>query len=117
MPKPQRTVPPISPKPQHYRLSVLDPIKGPELVIGLVGPLGANLTLVSEILQNELSVVDYQSEIIQVSSLLHEIKQYHPLKNSLTEEKRINKHMDYGNKFRHQLRCGDALARIIHDPA
>lgn len=90
----------------------LVPIEYPELVFGLVGALGSNLSQVGEILQQELSKVGYRSSIIRVSSLLHEIKRYSALKRPFTEEKRIEKHMDKGNDFREKLGRGDALALL-----
>lgn len=90
----------------------LSGLPGPELVIGLVGPLGSNLTLVSEILQEQLARVDYKSSVIKASQLLHDIKGFSGLSRIKFEETRIGRHMDAGNTLRRSMERGDALALL-----
>ena len=105
---PQKSIPSKA----ESRSGFLVPIEYPELVFGLVGALGSNLSQVSDILQQELLKVNYQSSLITVSKLLHEIKEYKILKKPSTEDRRIARHMDKGNDFRYTLQRGDALALL-----
>ena len=45
-------------------------VKKPELVLGLVGPLGAPVDKVSELLTQSLKAVDYTSHVIRLSTFL-----------------------------------------------
>ena len=55
---------------------------GPELVLALVGALGADLQELTDLLvSSTLFDVGYRSHVIRVSSLLHEIKKYEKLPN------------------------------------
>lgn len=91
--------------------SYLKPLEGPELVFGLVGPIGTDMGLVSEVLGDELSKVRYQCSEIKVSALLHDIPKFSRLPDS-PPERRYNAHMDAGNKLRRSLKSGDALALL-----
>ena len=86
-------------------------IGGPELVIGLVGPLGTNLSDVCDSLTQELNRIGYNSIIIQLSSLLHELEDYKNLDDpSYSEDERISGHMDAGTELREKTERGDILA-------
>ena len=93
------------------RQSYLSPIEGPELVFGLVGPIGTDMNFVSETLSNELSKVRYRCCEIKVSKLLHDIPEFADLPDA-PAEKRYNAHMDAGNKVRKKFETGDALALL-----
>jgi deoxycytidylate deaminase len=90
----------------------LKPVAMPELVFGLVGPLGANLPEVTEQLSRHLARVGYQSKLIRLSELMHELKGYSRLKRIKLEENRINEHMNAGNEIRTALETGGALALL-----
>ena len=53
--------------------------EGPELVIGLVGAIGADLMWISDSLRRHLTTVGYSSAEIRVSALLHDIQEYSSL--------------------------------------
>jgi deoxycytidylate deaminase len=83
--------------------------KRPELVFGLVGPLGTDLALVVKSLQKELEKVQYDSNEVKLSDLLSEID---GLKNSIvnsSEYDRIESRMNCGDELRETV-GGDALA-------
>ena len=82
---------------------------GPELVFGLVGAVGADLDRLTDVLTEALASVGYKCQVIRLSSLLHEFKQWAGLANVPSEESRIEKHMDAGNEFREKINSGDAL--------
>lgn len=84
---------------------------GPEIVLGLVAPIGTDLALVQEVLRSALHSVGYQTEPIRVSSLL----QAYRLPNTLVEqplEERYRSYMDAGNYVRREMKAADALARL-----
>ncbi len=82
---------------------------GPELVLGLVGPIGTELKIVSESLRRALEDVDYTAREIRLSQLLHNFEQFASLAALRDREHYYNKHMDAGNKLREEL-GHDALA-------
>lgn len=85
---------------------------GPELVIGLVGAIGTDLTSVSESLQRHLTGVAYSSSEIRVSHLLHDIEAYAYLGAIYDREQYYEKHMDAGNDFCSRLERSDAMALL-----
>lgn len=81
----------------------------PELIFGLVGPLGTDLNLVTELLKKSLEKVGYTSDKIILSDLLSEVDGLeHEEKNS-SEYDRIESRMDRGDELRNRV-SGDALA-------
>jgi hypothetical protein len=90
---------------------ILKPLEGPELILALVGPVGANLSLLCDVLRVELARVGYEAEIIRLSSLLQVFEQFQNLPSS-PEDVRYHRHMDAGNEFRAKLERGDALALL-----
>lgn len=89
----------------------LPPIEGPELFLGLVGPVGANLDLCCDAMELELTRVGYHSHTVRLSQLLHELERFSSLPEK-PEEERYRVHMDAGNDFRARLKRGDALAML-----
>ncbi len=87
---------PLSPKPNC------------ELFFGLVGPVGADLSLVCQTLTDELRKVSYNVEIIRLSSLIRNIDKYKDLTDT-PEDIRINKHMDAGTEIREKTEFGGIL--------
>jgi deoxycytidylate deaminase len=82
---------------------------GPELVIGLVGPIGTDIGLVAGKLENELAHVGYKAVHVHVSDAFHEIEGEFELKERPIEQRYIS-YMDAGNKLRERLDRQDALA-------
>ena len=82
---------------------------GPELVIGLVGALGANLDEVTAKLQDALSDVGYKHYLIRASRLLHQFDPWQSLPSTPLDEQ-IHKHQEAGNELRCQTNSGDAMA-------
>jgi deoxycytidylate deaminase len=91
--------------------SVLEPLPGPELFFGLVGPVGTNLDLVVEVLSNQLSQVKYISKQIRLSELLDDIPGLIK-KKPKTRDDRYQIYMDAGNKLRRKSGRNDALALL-----
>lgn len=89
----------------------LPPIDGPEVFVGLVGPVGADLDILCDALEIQLSRVGYYSHTLRLSHLLHEFEIFSDLPVE-PEEKRYHTHMNAGNKLRRRLRRGDALAML-----
>lgn len=87
---------------------------GPELVIALVGPVGADLTRVAEQLGRDLSLVGYQSRHIRLSQSLHEFERWRNLPSSPQEalDTYIDTHQTAGNEFREVVARNDALALL-----
>jgi cytidine deaminase len=87
-------------------------LPSPELVIGIVGPLGIDLDQVVRILKEELRRVGYGSSLVRLSRLLSQVS---GLKTKLVahpEHKRIRSHMSSGTELRSRTGEGGILARI-----
>jgi len=85
---------------------------GPEIMIGLVGPVGVDFDQVVAVLREVLSSVHYTCEEIRLSQLLHDLGRWPSLEKPMFEDERIHAHMDAGNEFRELLKAGDALALL-----
>lgn len=92
-------------------------IETAEIVIGLVAPVGTDLSCVTDELTQALATVAYQTKVIRLSRQLRELP--NPEITSLLKEvddngpadKRIEAYMDAGDKFR-ELYGSDAMARL-----
>jgi len=94
---------------------VVDPLKpddGPELVFGLIGPVGTDLPLVRSAVTKELLEVGYEAIHVRVSSLLHQIAQYQelPALDESSEYVRVKQHMQAGTELRNKTGRGDIMA-------
>ena len=95
-----------------------DPFKphdGPELVIGIVAPVGARIGLACEVLTEELKKFAYDSCEVRLSSLLHQIRSYSHLSDDSrfpSEYERIREHMKCGTELRSTTERGDVLALL-----
>src|SRR3712207_5227709 len=87
-------------------------IQGRELFFGLVGAVGAHLSIVAKALQKCLSEVGYQTEIIRVIELLRQVEKYRPLLDDDLLDKQYHRRMDAGDDCRKVTGLGDALARL-----
>lgn len=83
--------------------------QGPELVFGLVGPLGSDLDALYSNLVDALASVGYESELIHLSGLLRETKIWEDSKQS-GWEKEIEHKQRLGNLLRARSERSDALA-------
>lgn len=91
---------------------VLEPIDGPELIIGLIGAVGTDLQVVIDVLKKELVEVGYGSECIRLSELLQEFNQSTTVVDDLHEDDRIRRLMRAGNELRQVVARGDAMALL-----
>ena len=85
--------------------------KGPELFFGLVAPLGVDLELVQEVLEEALDSVKYQTRRVHLIELLNEIDQYAETPEQELD-RRIDRLQEAGNHFRKKTGLPDALARL-----
>ena len=84
-----------------------------DLVFGVVAPIGTDLNSVSFAMSNTLRGMGYDTNVIQLSSLLTEVKDRFQLTlESSPEEKRYETYMTAGNAFREAMRRGDALSML-----
>ena len=72
---------------------------GPELFFGLVSPIGADLELVCDELNHQLSRMGYQTYTIKLSDQIRKTEKYKNLPMT-PEDIRIAKHMDAGTDIR-----------------
>jgi cytidine deaminase len=86
-------------------------MEGPELIIGMVGAIGTDMNLVSEVLQDELTGVKYTTSLIRLSDLLHQIDKFKGLPTSPADV-RWDRHMTAGTLFRKRTKRGDAMALL-----
>lgn len=87
----------------------LTPLDDPELVFGLVGPIGTDLKLVSNSLEQELLRVGYKTVHIHVTDAFQEIDGDFRLEVRPIENK-YNSFMNAGNKLRERIKRQDAFA-------
>ncbi|HEX7983398.1 MAG TPA: anti-phage dCTP deaminase [Duganella sp.] len=88
----------------------LSPDPHPELVFGIVGPIGVNLEPVITVLYRELQAVGYKAKTIQLS---RQIEVFFGTDHSLeTEDNRISHLMDEGTRLRTKSGSGDAVALL-----
>lgn len=88
----------------------METMSTPELVFGLVGPLGVDLDLVISALSEELSDVGYTSVVIRLSAF---IQSFHNLETVLSEkyeDECIRTHMKAGTEIRRKTLWPDILA-------
>ncbi len=86
---------------------------GPELVIGLVGPIGTGLRELGDALESSLVEVGYDSARIRLSELMHELPD-EPWSSLATSNpaQRYPAYMDAGTELRSRLADGAALAML-----
>src|SRR6185437_7929455 len=91
----------------------MDPLTGdrtgPELFFGLVGPLGANLRLLGDVIKEVLSDYVYSTERIRLTDLLEQFPGFEDLPKQF-EDKRIKAFMDAGTRLRETTERPDAMA-------
>jgi deoxycytidylate deaminase len=85
----------------------------PELIFGLVGPLGTDLAAVGQVLQDTLTQVGYASAVHRLSKLMRDLsgQPWDQLKDGPRDET-IAAHMTAGNRLRHTLNRNDAVAML-----
>jgi cytidine deaminase len=108
-------VPKPSKQPEEYLSG--DPLKskdGPELVIGVVAPVGAKLTQLCNVIETELTKFGYSSEVIRLSKLLTELKPYAKLRKKKfpSEYERVMSYMKAGTGLRTLTARGDIMALL-----
>jgi cytidine deaminase len=84
---------------------------GPEIFIGLVGPIGTDHDEVFRTLHYELSTVNYNAAQIKVSRLIHDFPGYEELKNIRKEDIRYTEYIKAGTEIRELFQTGSALAQ------
>lgn len=90
--------------------SPLVPKPFPEVVIGLVGPVGIDLDPIVDALVRSLEAVEYKSNQIRLSAQI--AKFFSVDFDTLPENERIEKLMNEGTKLRENGRRGDAVALL-----
>ncbi len=86
-------------------------LSGPELVIGLVGALGTDLSLVTKLLEEELKAVGYTIEIVRLTKQIQELDKWNGLPKS-PRDIYIEKLQDAGDQIREDTGMGDAMVRL-----
>lgn len=87
---------------------------GQELVIGIVAPVGSNISLVVKVIEEELAKVSYECIPVRVSKLLHQLNKYSHLSDTsgMSEFERISSHMSAGTELRSLTKRGDIMALL-----
>ncbi|MBO9649690.1 MAG: hypothetical protein J7605_14370 [Variovorax sp.] len=88
----------------------LSPKAHPELVFGLVGPVGVDLQPVIDVLTKELKVAQYATHLIRLSDQIQQLFGSDHSKDA--EDDRILGLMDEGTRLREQSGRGDAVALL-----
>lgn len=87
------------------------PAEGIELVFGLVGPTGVDLTTVCNALRLQLKAVDYESIVISLSDLIPEYDKTVSF-NPSNEYERIKQLMVAGSRLRKRTQQPDIVGRL-----
>ena len=88
----------------------LSPVQAPELVFGLVAPIGVDLKLVSEVLAQTLGEVNYTADAFRLTELMREVPVGLPL-DATTHVASYKQRIAYANALRKPL-GDDALAAL-----
>jgi hypothetical protein len=83
--------------------------KEPELIFGLVGPIGVDLEYVTDVLSEALSSVSYETRVLRVTELMREVNTGLPL-DATGYIDSFRQRIAYANKVRDLLQRNDALA-------
>ncbi|QCN97983.1 hypothetical protein D3093_15170 (plasmid) [Azospirillum argentinense] len=113
--KPSLPSPPTSSAPTTTTSTAprVDAVMGPEIFIGLVGPIGTDTKEIQRILEETLREVHYSCVTIRFSQLLHDYPRYADLANvSLKKEAHYERHMTAGTDLRKTFGEGSALAQL-----
>ncbi|MQA65534.1 MAG: dCMP deaminase [Alphaproteobacteria bacterium] len=89
----------------------LTPIHGPEIFIGLVGPSGTDLDLLSSHLSKTLKNFDYKCHVITVSDIIKELRKFSNIPDK-PEDARITKLIKAGTEIKETVGRGDILALL-----
>jgi len=87
------------------------PLDGPEVFVGIVGPVGADLDFVCSLLTDALVRVGYISGPVRLIELLYEFEEWASLPRAPLDL-RIESHIRAGNEFCGKLKREDALALL-----
>ncbi len=101
MPKNKTTVNPSN--------GFISAINRPELVFGLIGPIGTDLDSVCRALEQSVSVAGYDTHQIRLSAEIENF--YNKKHNGMSEADRIGSLMDLGNELR--VKSGTAAAAAV----
>jgi len=88
---------------------IAEPIVGPEIVVGLIGPIGVELELLTSELEAAFSSVNYSTRQLHLIKGVWQYSSWNEPKSSVYHEN-YHKRMDAGNEFRDRLQRRDALA-------
>ncbi|MGC4048339.1 MAG: anti-phage dCTP deaminase [Paludibaculum sp.] len=93
---------------------IADPHNFPELVFGLVGPVGVDLHIVSGTLTEALLQVGYTCEAVRLSKLMNDLpgEPWKDLPTGGPYDESLSAYMSAGDKIREVADCGDALALL-----
>lgn len=81
----------------------------PELIFGLVGPIGVDLESVTEALSSALRDFEYDAQVFRITDLMREVKVGLPLDGTGYVES-FQQRIAYANRVREQLGRNEALA-------
>ena len=102
--------PPATPSAARADDSPLVPKPCPEVVIGLVGPVGIDLDPIIEALVRRLEAVSYRPKALRLSA---QIEKFFGVDYAdLPEDERIDKLMDAGTRLRETSERGEAVALL-----
>jgi len=87
-------------------------LRKPELIIGLVGAVGTDLSSTKHAIRGTLSYYGYQSVHVRLSRLMQDIPHGGYLASIDDEAARIRCHMDAGDEIRRQAGRNDAVAGL-----
>lgn len=90
--------------------SPLTPRPHPEIVFGLVGPVGVNLDPVVAVLSREFKALNYTANVVRLSKQIEKFLGTDHSKES--EDERISNLMDEGTRLRMESGRGDAVALL-----
>lgn len=92
----------------------VSPLDGPELFIGIVGPLGTDLAAACSELTRALAGVGYETREVRMSQLLRSVQDLEERlsRESWFEDERVEAFMKAGDGYRRRARSGAAIVHL-----
>lgn len=94
----------------YPRDRLAEPLPRPELIVGLVGALGTDMSAVSQALDRGFSLVGYSTLHVRLSRLLEQFSAWKPTEEG--EFGRLSHAIELGDQVRESAQRGDALALL-----
>ena len=84
----------------------------PDLIFGLVGPIGVDLEYITQSLSDSLVSYNYNSDVIPLTRLMRDINCSKSITDTDDLALSYSMKIDYANELRHNFKANDILAAL-----